>query len=238
MESVTLHNYREPKLARGVAAAIVSGLVGMGGWYLIVDLTQHEIGYAAWGVGVLVGFLTRKLAGNGNVTLGIVAAGSALLAIIGGQYLVTTHALEKYATEQARLAYDARMAFAREAVGAQSDEQLQVLLARYGTNEEGAALDSNAISAEQVARFRAEGLPRLREFVEGKPTREESERAMVEEFKASIPQLAVLKASVSVWTLLWLVLGVGSAYKLAAANEKAAPSAGDKRVDVAQRPQQ
>jgi hypothetical protein len=38
-----------------LAAGIVAALVAGGLWALLVQLTGYEIGYAAWGVGLLVG---------------------------------------------------------------------------------------------------------------------------------------------------------------------------------------
>jgi hypothetical protein len=66
---------------------LAGGFLGMLGWFLLIKATGYEIGYAAWGVGVITGFGTRLLAQVSSEALGYCAGGCAFLAILGGQYL-------------------------------------------------------------------------------------------------------------------------------------------------------
>jgi hypothetical protein len=55
---------------------------------------------------------------------------------------------------------------------------------------------------------------KLKDFVNGQPTKAEFERDVRAKLNSARMQAEVLKHSVSLWTVLWLFLGVGSAYRL------------------------
>jgi hypothetical protein len=220
MDAATLRPFtrEEPHLALGATGAVVAGLAGMVGWYLLVKLTGYELGIVAWGIGVLIGFATRLLAKTCSQMLGVVAGICAFVAITGGQYLLVKDSLDSYVQLEVAGSYDARMGFAKEALQLETDDQIRSLLAKYNV-EPGQTPNVAAVSEEDIAAFRAD-LPSLREFVAGKPAKaefEESvERSMREFLSSPETQAAILKESVSPFTLLWLFLGVGSAWKLAA----------------------
>ncbi|HEX9780993.1 MAG TPA: hypothetical protein VGB20_07255 [bacterium] len=86
-----------PALAGGLGAAAAGGLV----WAWLVILTGWEIGYVAWGLGWLAGYAVVKLTGGkrGRV-LQAVAAGSAVLGIAIGKYLIFWHTIKELASQQ------------------------------------------------------------------------------------------------------------------------------------------
>jgi hypothetical protein len=71
-------------VAAGVSAALIAG----GLWALIVNLTGYEIGYAAWGVGVLVGVSMMRVTQNRSKQLAAMAAGLALVGLLVGKALI------------------------------------------------------------------------------------------------------------------------------------------------------
>ncbi|MFG2618397.1 hypothetical protein ACGFXC_12305 [Streptomyces sp. NPDC048507] len=71
-------------LGLGVLAAVVAAVVAAGVYGGIIGGTKHEIGYAAIGVGALVGFAAGKIGGR-NPALSAVAALLSLAAIFAGQ---------------------------------------------------------------------------------------------------------------------------------------------------------
>ncbi|KOG31537.1 hypothetical protein [Streptomyces resistomycificus] len=73
-------------MAVGLAVAIVVALVTAGVYGAIVGATEYEIGYAAVGVGFLIGFAAGKLGGSSPV-LPVVSALLSLGAVYAGQLL-------------------------------------------------------------------------------------------------------------------------------------------------------
>lgn len=73
-------------VALGVVVALVAALVAAGIYGAIIGATKHEIGYAAVGVGAIVGFAAGKLGGR-NPALPVVSGAFALLGVYLGQLL-------------------------------------------------------------------------------------------------------------------------------------------------------
>ncbi|MFH8514931.1 hypothetical protein ACH4CE_07375 [Streptomyces gelaticus] len=70
----------------GLVAAVVAAVVAAGIYGAIIGATKHEIGYAAVGVGFVVGFAAGKLGGR-NPVLPVVSAVLSLVAVYFGQLL-------------------------------------------------------------------------------------------------------------------------------------------------------
>ncbi|MFF2329873.1 MULTISPECIES: hypothetical protein [unclassified Streptomyces] len=73
-------------LGLGLLAALVAALVAAGIYGAIIGATKHEIGYAAVGVGALVGFAAGKVGGR-NPALPVIGAALALVGVYLGQLL-------------------------------------------------------------------------------------------------------------------------------------------------------
>ncbi|GGT16527.1 hypothetical protein GCM10010207_14570 [Streptomyces atratus] len=73
-------------LGLGLVAAVVAALVAAGIYGGIIGATKHEIGYAAVGVGAVVGFAAGKLGGR-NPVLPVISAVLALIGVYFGQLL-------------------------------------------------------------------------------------------------------------------------------------------------------
>jgi len=77
----------KPNMGMAVIAALVSGFVAMMLWCGLIQLTGWEIGFAAWGVGVVIGFATLWGAGRTGFKPGLVAVVVTVFAILGGHCL-------------------------------------------------------------------------------------------------------------------------------------------------------
>ncbi|GAA3771521.1 hypothetical protein ACFS5L_12865 [Streptomyces phyllanthi] len=75
---------RRGNVTVGIVAAVVAALVTAVIYGVIIGKTEHEIGYAAIGVGFVVGFAAGKLGGS-NPVLPVVSAVISLGAIYAGQ---------------------------------------------------------------------------------------------------------------------------------------------------------
>ncbi|MER6102504.1 hypothetical protein ABT115_09255 [Streptomyces sp. NPDC001832] len=73
-------------LGLGLIAAVVAALVAAGIYGGIIGATKHNIGYAAVGVGAIVGFAAGKLGGR-NPALPVISAALALIGVYFGQLL-------------------------------------------------------------------------------------------------------------------------------------------------------
>jgi hypothetical protein len=71
-------------IAGGVVAAVIAALVSAALYGWIIGLSDHEIGYAAVGVGLLVGFAAGKVGGS-HVVLPVLSAVLSLGAVYLGQ---------------------------------------------------------------------------------------------------------------------------------------------------------
>jgi hypothetical protein len=198
----------------GILGGLVAGVVGMFAWYFLIKVTGCEIGYAAWGLGALVGVATAKLARHGSPITGIAAALIAGVAIIGGQYFAFRAAINEYVEKQARVIYQDELAFAGEVCEARDEPSIRRVIAVINC-EDGSDPDEQAVTDEEIASFDDEIRPGYEDFVNGKPSREECQDLYISLMKASISFPLMLKESVSLWTALWLFLGVGTAFKIA-----------------------
>jgi hypothetical protein len=75
------------RLGPGIAGAVMAAVMAMVAWFFLIRMTGHALGFAAWGVGLLVGLGARVLGRSGSRRLGWIAAACALAAILGGQWL-------------------------------------------------------------------------------------------------------------------------------------------------------
>lgn len=77
------------------------------------------------------------------------------------------------------------------------------------------SIDDEPLADSEILRFRREEMPLLVAFAGGKPTRAEFEKTLRSELTGEQSLQETVMQSWSPYQLLWLFLGVGSAYKLA-----------------------
>lgn len=70
----------------GILGAVIGGAIGAVAWALIGWKLDAQISYVAWGVGLLVGFLSYAMGGRG-VANGVTCAAIALLSMFIGKIL-------------------------------------------------------------------------------------------------------------------------------------------------------
>jgi len=200
----------------GVVGAGIGALVGMIAWIVIVSVTHFMIGWAAIGLGALTGFSARYFGKQGGQALGITAAICSALAILLGQFLglrsIATAELPQMAAE----AYDEQIVYANEALQATNDEQIIAAMDKKPIDLSDASTESPSKSTDEKAlqNFRSKEMPKLRKFVNGQPSRAEFERKKVEEMQG-VAFLVAGAQLIRFRTLIWLFLGVVSAFRVA-----------------------
>jgi hypothetical protein len=78
---------RKDRFGPGLAGAAAAAAVAMLAWSFLIKATGHPLGFAAWGVGLLVGMGARGLGRDGSRRLGVAAGACAFIAILVGQLL-------------------------------------------------------------------------------------------------------------------------------------------------------
>ena len=95
-------------LIGGLAAAILGGLI----WGLIVKFTDHEIGYMAWGIGLICGFGVVIFCGRKKgVPLQIIAVLTSVIGILLGKYATFVYAGREYIAAEKGAAAAAKIQF-------------------------------------------------------------------------------------------------------------------------------
>ncbi|GHI87907.1 hypothetical protein [Streptomyces xanthophaeus] len=96
---------RSGNVGFGIVAAVVAALVSAAAYGWIMQAADREIGYAAAGVGLLVGLAAGKIGGR-NVILPVVAAALSLGAVYLGQMFFIVLALAEYGNVGAGEVFD------------------------------------------------------------------------------------------------------------------------------------
>lgn len=204
--------YGEPNMLLGSLGAVVAGIIGLLAWYAMVRYANIESGLIAWGVGGLVGFGCRILGGGYSSKLGFIAGSCALIAIVGGQYVAYRSMFDQVIAKQMDTVYAEALEHAQKAVQQKTDEEIRAFLANTRSGD-GKTVTPEQITAEDLADFR-KNLPELRDLASGKTKKEQYQAQLMQRLHSVDIQGSLLKESLSLWTLLWLFLGIGSAYKL------------------------
>ena len=186
----------------GILGGLIAGSIAMVGWYMLTIATEREFGFVAWIVGVIVGIGVRIGAREGTPMLGYTASMCAALAILGGQFLAVNHIINKTFNEKfASLIENAgaeQKKMAQEGLNAKTDDEVKAWLVKFGELEKEPTQDD-------IKEFRESRVPELKAIMDAKP------------ITRSIPfslRFAMFKETVGVFTLIWLIFGVISAWRL------------------------
>lgn len=77
------------KLGLSVFGALLAAVIGGAGWAIIAVLTNYEIGFVAWGIGGLAGYLVYSIAKTKvGAAHQIVAVLASLIGILLGKYFI------------------------------------------------------------------------------------------------------------------------------------------------------
>jgi len=202
-------------LIRGSIGAVIGGLVGMLAWYALIKFTGYTHSLVAWGVGGVTGAGARMLAKDGSMGLGLVCALCALGAIVFGEYYGVRALIMKQADQFAAIAdmaYEAQKEYAKEAVAANTPEEIRKVIAK---SEEKAPAE---VTEAEIAEFKKE-LPKLQDIASGKISKQDFRKklgsAAADEFSF---KEYFFKEDVKsgIFMVLFICLGVATAWKIGA----------------------
>lgn len=200
-----------------LAAGLAAGLVAGGIWAALVYFTGYEIGFAAWGVGLLVGFAMGSVTVLRTRQLATAAAFFAVLGLLAGKAFIfagSTGAIASdYANDDGLMAgavawqlYDTRQ------LDASSLAELDATIAAGDTL-------SDAVWAAMLGQAGA----RIAGMSETE--REEAAMAAAQSLMGGIGLVGGIRAQLTPFDLLWILLAVGSAFRMMAPPKSAEPAA-------------
>ena len=190
-------------------------------WYLLMKFTGYSFSLVAWGVGVVTGVGARLLAKNGSLGLGVVCGACALIAILLGEFYGVRALVAKESQKYIDFAYVAEKAYAEAAVELKTPEEFRNFLAE---NDESEEKTPEQVTEAEISKFQEEEIPRLRDLLNGKPSREEYAEKLGQEAAASFSFKEYyfeedLKSGV--FMVLFVLLGVATAWKIGAGDAAA-----------------
>lgn len=192
----------------GILGGVIAGGIGMGIWYSVTIATDMEFGIAAWFLGALTGVGVRVLARDGSPVLGYVAAVCACLSILGGEFLAANTYINRGIAKGAEKSYAKQINAAREAVKANTDVEITTWLENQG-------VAPGKISQAEIENFRDSTKARMQRLLDGSPSLKEYQKIISDRIPFSKRFKIFNDNVVSLFTILWLVFGVGSAWRIA-----------------------
>ncbi|MBX7258603.1 MAG: hypothetical protein K1Y02_19740 [Candidatus Hydrogenedentes bacterium] len=199
-----------------VLMAVLAAILGAGAWAGLVVATDYEIGYAAWGIGVLVGWAGAKFGGRGR-GMALLCAVLALASIFCGKMLAVEHFVSKELDAQfgtlTEQDYENEKGQAAEFASLTSEAQYPEFMVKHELTE---AKDPASIPAEEVEAFKEFSVPALTELNSNPPTFEQWKANIKQEqdkVSGSLLFMAILVvSSLGLIDIVFAVLGLGSAY--------------------------
>ncbi len=206
-------------MVKGLVFGILAGLAGAAVWAAISHFTGFEIGYLAWGIGLLVGLgFAAGLRGSGSVFTGVLAAVVALGAVTAGKYAAAVWDVDAYVKQNPPPAVSRELVVSFIADDVVEEYRQADRSLDYPPNADTEFPESESdypadVWAEATARFDALS-----------PQEQQAKTDDVDAFMrqnvAAFREAAtadMFKASFSAFDLLWAFFAVATAFRLGAA---------------------
>jgi len=206
--------------ALGSRALLFGGaaaLLGIAVWAGVAIATGYEIGWLAWGLGALVGFAIMKGGGFG-LKAGIAAGVLALVAIAGGRaaslYFYQEQALDEiWSSPESQADLASLKAESQDYLALRNAEDDGVLREFLEQHDYQTMTGSPEWTDEELAEVRAEMVPRwLMMAQDGGEV--QYQKFWRSEVKAQFPLWKIFQMESGIQDILFLLLGVGTAFKL------------------------
>ncbi len=201
-------------------AGLIGAVLGAVGWAVIVAATGYEVGYVAWGVGLLVGY-GAKLAGGNGKTIGVACAVLALVSIFTGKmlavhYVFVSEVRPVVEEKVTRALYDEAVADAAGFADLASEDEYPAFMVAHAFTE---AESPDSVPAEDLADFKEVWIDILREFQTEPPSyeewREKRIQEVIESTLAEAPITQIVIENLGVLDVVFAVLGLATAFKVA-----------------------
>ncbi len=207
----------QARTERGDGSPVLSGLI-VGvllavGWALVVYVTDNPVGLIAWGVGGLIGLAVARFAPGPSASLGTLAAVLTVGTVILAKVLIVAFALRSILVSGVLRDRNATAAMflVDMATHHSFSPELQAELDKHPRERSDTALSD--LGPDLNYRIIVEARQRAASATRGE--RERVVRASTDRVMAHIGFVAPLAHLFGLLDLLWIGLGVGSAWQLA-----------------------
>ena len=213
MEPRTTPGIKPKKGGSPLLSGIIVGILLAMVWLALAWLTHAEISVAAWGIGALIGVTLAKSTGKPDPSLGMVAAALTVGAVLLAKVLIVVVALPQMARDEIR----------RNPETTTKVFVVDMLRHRSFSPELQVAIDSQRERPDNLSRrgedltYRMMDEARARAKAAGRPEVERVIRMNTDTLIAKVGFVPILGSLFGVLDLLWLGLGVASAWQLARA---------------------
>lgn len=209
-------------------APVIVAVLGALLWKFIAVTFNYELGLIAWLIGGAIGF-SAAVAGAKGQGAAVACALLALLAIFGGKYMAASTFISEVAAAvtasnelegmDLKVVYDELQADAARYSETVTDERsLREFMVERGYSD---AADPSSVSDEEIQWFKEYEQPRLEEMLDNPQAYEEWKNNSLAPDLQNISAFDVIMESLGVIDLLFLFLGVGTAYRLGKGMEAA-----------------
>ena len=202
-------------LLAGAAAALVGALI----WYGIAVGTGYELSFVAWALGGGVG-ASMVFAGGRGMAVAVIACSLTFLSIMGGKYMILIHAENKIEAtymsgpqlEEMKADYHHEMDLAKHYVNDVYDTK--TLKQFMFDNHISLAASADEVSSDEMALFNQQLKPRYENDVYDEVSFQQWQRKVFHDTDQRMDNISILKASLRMTDLIFLFLGIFTAYKV------------------------
>jgi len=205
-------NLTGKSIGAGAAAALLGAIV----WNVIGRVFDYELGIVAWGIGGAIGFAVAVTGSRGEKAA-MACAALALFAILGGKYMLYSGFAENFSSmvsenmEDVRVVYDEQVKAANSFAEVSDDESLRQFMIDFEYTD---ASSPDAIADDEIDYFKKDAQPALIKFNTEKPDFEQWVNTTITSTVGNVSTMDLLKGSFGVLDIVFLFLGVGTAYRL------------------------
>lgn len=202
-------------------AAAAAAIVGAVIWATITKVTGYEIGYVAWGIGLLVGGASYAMGGRG-VSSGVIAGVLAFLSMAGGRAVsIDIGIMEAIKEDLTKDFYEEVKDDLVSYPGTDDVDVLKAFLVDRG-------YEVAPVTEEGLQSFMSNFAPNYDRWKDQIPGFEDWQTEFAKSQKDllvdEVGRLEVLKESLGMMDLLFVLLGVVTAFKLAGQDEEKEPT--------------
>jgi predicted lipid-binding transport protein (Tim44 family) len=212
----------ESPLLAGIIAGILLAVL----WAFLVWLTHDRIALAAWGIGGLIGVTLAKSSRKPNASLGILAGGVTLGAVVLAKMLILAFLLPQIMRNEILRDRQATTTMFMVDMRTQRSfsPELQAAIDSQAARDSQAAIDSQVHDGPDTRplggfelSYRMMKEAGARAAAAGRAERERVVRMNTDSLLAHTGFFALLSGMFGIWDLTWLGLGMSTAWKLAIA---------------------